>query len=119
MLPVLPVPGDWVLTAAVLGSPLTLSVTLPVLPERVSVAVMVLVADPENTSGAESESDTERLPAFPPPPLLLLADPPQPDKTVTQNESAKKPRALIVMSQEILTDRHSGLCDVSPSAAGN
>ena len=84
------------------GNPVTVSVTLPVLPVRVSVAVMVSLAAPENTSGAAFERDTERDPPLLPVPPL--ADPPQPDKPATHNDNAAKHSFLKVILKEILDE---------------
>jgi hypothetical protein len=73
-----------------------------VLPVRVSVAVMVSLAAPENTSGAAFERDTEILP--PPLPDPLLADPPQAEKLATHNDNAAKHSILKVISKGILDE---------------
>ena len=90
------------LIAAPVGKPVTDSVTLPVLPVRVRVAVMLEVAAPGNTSAAEFESDKEILPG-----LLLMplpAEPPQPDKlTISENNPTKASR-LSLMSFGIVDE---------------
>ena len=90
------------LMVAPAGSPPTESVTLPVLPARVRVAVMVSLAPPGKTSGAEFESDMERVPPRLPTPLL--ADPPQAEKLATHNDNAAKHSILKVISKGILDE---------------
>ena len=114
MVPVLPLPGDWMLMVAPAGNPITESVTLQVLPVRVSVAVMVSLAAPGKTSGAEFESDTERIPRLLPAPLL--AEPPQAEKLATPNDNVAKHSILKVMSNQILDESRAARCDAGTSA---
>ena len=88
------------LIAAPVGKPVTDSVTLPVLPVRVRVAVMLEVAAPGNTSAAELESDRAILP-----PLSLMplpAEPPQFVSPATHKDSATTARGFKVIWIEIL-----------------
>jgi hypothetical protein len=98
------IPGDCTLTDAPLGNPATDIVTLPVVPVRVSVAVMLAVDCEGKTRGAVFDNDTARLPLWAPPPWPP-AEPPQPVNIEKEKDSSKKPEIFQVMSQVILNQR--------------
>jgi hypothetical protein len=103
IVPVLAMPGAWVLTDAPLGKPVTARVTFPVFPVRVSVAVMVVADCEGKTKGEVLESETDRLPPWLPPPWLPPpAEPPQPDKTAVHKDNSGRLKVFNVIGGVIV-----------------